>query len=406
MNREAPADLTIFRSTPGARAIERTTQRDPFSEPACGAQALSRARWRAMNSPFPPGNVILIKGSDVAPKAIAWLWPGYLARGKVHINSGKPGAGKTTVALSLAAAFSRGSKLPDGSVAQVCKVLIWSGEDDIPDTIVPRLAVMGANSENFIFIGGTGNRPFNPATDMDALSKTLETVPGVGLVIVDPIVSVIGGNANIIGDARKGLQPLVDLAIKFHLAVVGIHHFTKGTVGNDPVERVSGSLGIAAVARILFVTAKREDGATGGSRMFARAKSNIGPDGGGFAFDLSQRVWPNDVAISASAVEWGIELEGSAKELLADAEKIEKEETDDNKLRAVSFKLSTKLAKGPVSSVEVRNWAKSEGISDYALRAAKKELKVTADKDGLGAWFWRLPGPVAPPSGVWFTASA
>ncbi len=45
--------------------------------------------------------ITLISGASVAPEAIRWLWPGYLARAKLHLVAGKPSAGKTTVVLDL-----------------------------------------------------------------------------------------------------------------------------------------------------------------------------------------------------------------------------------------------------------------------------------------------------------------
>jgi putative DNA primase/helicase len=40
------------------------------------------------------------------PEPVAWLWDGWLARGKVHLLAGAPGTGKTSVALALAATLT------------------------------------------------------------------------------------------------------------------------------------------------------------------------------------------------------------------------------------------------------------------------------------------------------------
>jgi len=39
---------------------------------------------------------------------IEWLWPGWLAGGKIHIIGGAPGSGKTTICMKLAAIVSSG----------------------------------------------------------------------------------------------------------------------------------------------------------------------------------------------------------------------------------------------------------------------------------------------------------
>src|SRR5262249_43875536 len=36
--------------------------------------------------------------------------------------------------------------------------------------------------------------------------------------------------------------------------------------------------------------------------------------------------------------------------------------------------------------------AAADGIAERTLRRAKKELHVPGDKDGQGAWLWRMPG--------------
>src|SRR6266508_4323972 len=73
------------------------------------------------------------------PEPISWLWPGWLARGKLHLVAGAAGTGKTTIALALTAELSSGGRWPSGEQIEPANVLIWSGEDDIKDTLLPRM---------------------------------------------------------------------------------------------------------------------------------------------------------------------------------------------------------------------------------------------------------------------------
>jgi superfamily II DNA or RNA helicase len=66
----------------------------------------------------PNWTVALIRASGIEPEPISWLWRDWLARGKMHIIAGQPGAGKTTIALKIAAAVSAGSRWPDGGSAK------------------------------------------------------------------------------------------------------------------------------------------------------------------------------------------------------------------------------------------------------------------------------------------------
>lgn len=84
-------------------------------------------------------------GKDFAMQKIDWLWPGWLAAGKLHLLAGMKATGKSTIAFDLAAAVSAGGQWPDGSPAPLGDVLIWSGEDGIEDTILPRFAVAGGH---------------------------------------------------------------------------------------------------------------------------------------------------------------------------------------------------------------------------------------------------------------------
>ncbi|MCC8194795.1 MAG: AAA family ATPase [Deltaproteobacteria bacterium] len=139
----------------------------------------------------------LIKASDIIPESINWLWKGWLAAGKMHIIGGAPGEGKTTICLSLAAILSSGGIWPDGSKAKAGNVVIWSGEDDPKDTLVPRLMASSADCNRVHFINGilNGNerRMFDPAKDIEPLRRKLAEIGNVRLLIIDPIVSAVSG---------------------------------------------------------------------------------------------------------------------------------------------------------------------------------------------------------------------
>ncbi|NLB13828.1 MAG: AAA family ATPase, partial [Gammaproteobacteria bacterium] len=70
------------------------------------------ARTRLMAVPglaeSEPCIVDLHRASDIQPTPIRWLWPGWLARGKLHILAGAPGVAKTTIAMHLAACITTG----------------------------------------------------------------------------------------------------------------------------------------------------------------------------------------------------------------------------------------------------------------------------------------------------------
>ena len=96
-------------------------------------------------------SVIFLCGKDLTPQPVEWLWQGWLAKGKLHILAGAPGQGKTTLALTLAATVTIGGRWPDGRISEQGNVLIWSGEDDAADTLLPRLIAAGADRNKCFF---------------------------------------------------------------------------------------------------------------------------------------------------------------------------------------------------------------------------------------------------------------
>ena len=342
--------------------------------------------------------VQLISASTVTIGPIDWLWDGYLAAGKVHILAGAPGTGKTTIALALAATLTIAGSWPDGTSATGGSVLIWSGEDDPADVLVPRLAAMGANLSRVQFIGDTTkvfgsksvSHAFNPASDMDALAERIAADPPA-LLIVDPIVAAVSGDSHKNTEVRRALQPLVDLARMHHVAVLGITHLSKGTQDRDPVERVTGSVAFGALARVVLFAAKAQSADGGERRVFMRGKSNIGTDIGGFEYSLEQRSVPAHPNVFASCVVWGPRIEGSARDVLTDAEAPPSNDDRTGTDEAREFLLDA-LQDGPVPVKDLHKQATDAGVSKKCLRRAQAQLGVAKKKNGMkGGWVWELP---------------
>lgn len=380
-------DANVTTPTPAARPLEADAPK------AAGAGAADPTSGSRGEGGSMTDAALLVPASTIRPERVEWLWRGWLALGKFHVLGGAAGCGKTTLATDLAATLSVGATWPDGSEAPIGETAIWTGEDDLGDTLVPRLAAAGADRRKILFVGARGRRPFDPAQDMGALADAIGARAGaVKLLIVDPIVAVAApGARHDNAENRRSLAPLVDLAIRHRVAVLGVTHFSKGTGGRDPVERITGSLAFGAVPRVVMVAAKARDG---GGRILARAKSNIGPDEGGFAYDIVERGLPEDASIAATAVHWGPAIQGSAREVLAEAEADDAaggSGGDQSALTEARAFLRDALAGGAVPVGEVRRLAAAAGLSWATIRRAKSDAGVTVAKEGMaGGWTWRL----------------
>ncbi|MBM3514706.1 MAG: hypothetical protein FJX59_13480 [Alphaproteobacteria bacterium] len=353
--------------------------------------------------PLTSGTVVeLLCASTVTPRPIDWIWDGWLSGGKLHILGGNAGTGKTTIALALAAIITTGGQWPDGTKSSVGDVLIWSGEDDAEDSLVPRLIACGADLSRVHFVSSATEskkkRSFDPARDIPALAAKIENLRNLRLLIIDPVVSAVVRDSHKNADVRQGLQPLVNLGIRARCAVLGITHYSKATSGLEPLERITGSLAFGAVPRIVMGTVQSKD--QGCKRRFVRIKSNVGPDGDGFEYDLDRKEIPNCTSVVGQFVVWGQKIEGTASKLVNDLEIPDSPAAASTSSRdAAKHFLIRLLSKGALTTTEVETEAKDAGFAQATVRRAKDDLGIKPFK-GLGAgapWYWQLPGTDANP---------
>lgn len=338
-------------------------------------------------------SVILKCASDIDPKPVKWIWDGWLAKGKLHIFAGQAGTGKTTIAISMASTITTGGRFPDGSQSEKGSVLIWSGEDSPADTLVPRLMAARADLSKVYFVSDTfvqnELRGFDPAIDMQALMHRAASIPDLALMIIDPIVNAVAGDSHKNGEVRRALQPVVDFAERLQCALLGITHFSKGGQGKEPLERVTGSIAYAALARIVLSTAKINDGEKS-KRIVFRLKSNLGVDHGGFEYDLQEKEVKSGIFNSFAL--WGNAVEGNATELLAEPDNRYQGQDGNSALGDAKEFLIELLSQGELPQQQIQLDAKGAGVSWRTVERAKKALYVKSSRSVTDKkWYWRLP---------------
>jgi putative DNA primase/helicase len=337
------------------------------------------------------------------PDSYNWLWPYWLGRGELHLIAGAIGAGKTTIALSIAATVTSGAEWPDGNKCEKGVVVFWSGEDSVEKALMPRFMAMGGDCSR---IGGISvvdenskERSFDPTADLDLLRDVLEDWrrrgEPVSLIVIDPFIVIAKTDSHKNAETRRDMQPLTDLAREFDAAVLGVTHYTKGTQRQAVNERVTGSLAFGAQARAIFAAVVHDDkaGAGNSTHSFIRTKSNFGPSGGGFAYDIETTQIVSGVKIiECTALKWGGQFDGSAQRLVDEAEGGKRESALAD---AVSF-LIFALADGP-RPADGEDGVKAEAtaniISPMTLRRAREQIGVVIEKEKVarGRWMWSLP---------------
>ena len=325
------------------------------------------------------------KASKYKESQIEWIWEKFLVRGKFHILGGQPGTAKTTIALDIAAKITNGEPFPDGSqIDKIGNVIIWSDEDSISDVLKPRLIAANANLDRISFIdsinfGDNQNRAIDPSTDLKQLYNSFPELP-IDLIIFDPITSLIKGDSNKQVDVRDSLRWITELAEEKSCAILGITHFTKGTAGTSPVERITGSVAFSALSRIALATLISPNS---DRKVLCIAKSNLGIDRGGFEFVVEQVAISDQ--INASKIKWLKELNKSAYQITNDLNR-----RDDQRLNHSAIEtLESILQEGSQESNYIKQAMKSHGYSDKQTRTARNNLNIKIEKIGSNT-YWAL----------------
>src|SRR5262249_4359916 len=170
-------------------------------------------------------------------------------------------------------------KAPKGNV------ILLTAEDDINDTIVPRLVSAGADLDRVEIVkmvrDSEKERMFSLVTDLDLLREKVKQVGDVNLIQIDPITAYLGNSSGKMDsyrttDVRAVLGPVVEFAADVNAAVVGIMHFNKKTDVNNALLRISDSLAFGATARHVYAVV---DDAENDRKLFVKAKNNLAAAG-------------------------------------------------------------------------------------------------------------------------------
>lgn len=339
-----------------------------YSEPPEKAQPLP-----------PPESVILRSAASIVPRRIDWLWEGWLAVGKLHLLAGAPGTAKTTIALTLGAAISNGGQFPDGSSAKRGKVLIWSSEDDPRDTLIPRLIAAGADLNNIHIVesvnhSNKGTRVFDPSKDFPLLKSAVEQIGNVSFMVIDSVADAVAGDSGKNNQVRRALAPVKEFSEEMGIATLGITHFNKNVTGKA-MSRIIDSVAFVGLPRVVMIAFKKR----GNGSLMMRAKSNIGPDNGGYEFYTYMEPLIEYEGIVANRVGWKGYIEGSADDHLRDAES-NISEPENEQQKAEKFLMDEFSDGMRRESSAVIEKAKSLGISFDTLGRVRRSLGMATKK--------------------------
>jgi len=306
-----------------------------------------------------------------------------LANGMLGMLSGDPGAGKTYIALAIAAAITTGRVPCTAERRDLADVLYLSVENSPEHVLRPRFDSLGGDARRFHFLRGSvtgdGDRTERGSvrlSDVRLLSDALQQTRA-RLVIVDPIQSYLGAevDAHRSNETRPVMDGLSRLAEEHGCCVMLVRHLSKAPTGKA-IHRGLGSIDLSGAVRTELLVGCLPDDPE--QRALVQVKSNLGQFGPslGYIIEADGKFrWTGESELTAAAL---LAPESNDKETGALAE-------------AKDFLLSV-LSQGGRPAEEVQAEARQTGISERTLKRAKQKLGVESRKVSMnGPWGWSLP---------------
>lgn len=344
----------------------------------------------------------IIRGSDIKIANLKYVWKYVLARGIHTVLAGEGGFSKSQVTYSIAAACTKGGKLPDGEKAPKGTVVILNAEDSTDTMFGPRLIAAGADMNKIVKVQAVITsadekaRKFSLQNDLEALKELCEDIGDVVLIIIDPASSYMGGTLDSRQNAqvRNVLDPISTLAEQLNVAVWSVSHYNKGTAAKA-INRVIDSTAFVNAPRAVWGVFADPDDMENENRLFVQLKTNIAPPNiPGRSYKSKMKVVGNDPddgkPIEAPYVQWGERTMMTGDQIVAEENQKTSPRTDE----AVAFLREQIEGKDPPPFVDdVEQAARANGIAPSTLKTAKRKLGVNAmpPNEAGGPWRWSLP---------------
>lgn len=337
----------------------------------------------------------LTRASDIRPEPVVWLWSGRFALGTLNLLAGREGLGKSMLALWVAAQVTNGT-LPGELLDEPRSVLIVATEDSWTQTIVPRLMAVKADLNRVFRVDAVFADGFPIGVELPGdlleLGKAIAAYEAA-LVLFDPLLSRLDGSLDTHkdSDVRRSLEPLVALAGRTEVAILGLMHFNKSG-SDDPMNALMASRAFSAVARTVSTVVRDPDDED--VRAFGTPKNNLGrTDLPTLTFMIESRHVETDTGMAnPGRIVWGEATNRSISELM-------QQNNASTKLSDAGLWLRDFLEEcgGSAKSAFIKEEGEREGFTLNAIHRARGQLNLGVAQAGFPKEStWSLRGKAAP----------
>lgn len=305
---------------------------------------------------------------DTVLGPIEWDWPGWLAKGFLHILVGMTGEGKSRLALRVCGTYLNGCEWPDGSPYNGdAACVLWCEAEAGQAMNRDRAKAMGYPTERIYSPLGDplGDFRLNEPAHLAKLAY-MAMLPEVKLIVVDSL-SGADPTAEKSTEDAKNVNWLAGLARDTQKPILLTHHLRKrglfDTEGEVSLDRVRGISTILQYARVIWAidTPNLQDKET---KRLSVIKSNLAKKPEPIGFVINDEITFTDAP--------------------------EKPKVETLQDRGVDLLLNL-LSKGAMPAKTIEEEFDGAGLSKRTLWEAKKALAIVSTKQPQKGWLWSLP---------------
>ena len=336
-----------------------------------------------------------VRGDSIQPKRLKWLWRGRILADKLNVFSGEPDVGKGMTTVDLAARLTRHLDFPDGKneLDGPKDVVFLSSEDDMEDTVVPRLIVAGADMSRIHFAQISENSSGTLAEGIVCLDRDLPTLeemiklhPDTVLIIPDPVIAFLGdADPNKDKDVRPIYSKMKAFAKRLNVGWLFVNHWNKNQAASS-INRTSGAKTMVSAPRATWMFTRSPEDPTrylmmkGKGNLAGNAKKTLAYRIVGIPYDFQ-----NGLPIDPDGVPklvWDGETDHSTEDVLKDQ--------NDPKMRhnvKAEELLAGLLRDGAMRAKDVYGAGDKEKLDDNQMQRARYKLGYVAARVD-GTWYW------------------